>query len=255
MKWDPQQYARFSHARLRPITDLLSHIPLATAETVFDLGCGAGSAFDPLRVRFPNATIVGLDNYMAMLEAARNNDCGVNVIAADIASWGPDQKAALIFSNAALQWVEDHDQLLPRLMGMLLPGGVLAIQMPVVWVEPVHTILADLVREAPWNAHIDPELRPFALLSPERYAEILAPLATQLDIWETRYLHRLTGDNAVFEWIRGSSLQPMLQQSPQDLRAGFSEAYSQVLSRAYPVTGDGTTHYFMRRLFIVAIAP
>lgn len=127
--------------------------------------------------------------------------------------------------------------------------------MPVVWVEPIHTMLADLVWKAPWNAHIGPELRPFALLSPERYAEILAPLATQLDILEIRYLHRLTGENAVFEWIRGSSLQPVLQQLPQDLQEAFSGAYCEALARAYPMNPDGFTNYFMRRLFIVAIAP
>ncbi len=252
--WSPRQYAKYSDERARPIIDLLARVPLTSAKIIYDLGCGAGAAFQPLRKRFPDAQIVGLDNNIDMLKGAEVSGDAAKLLKADIATWRPDRPADMLFSNAALHWLAGHDELLPRLIGMLRPGGILAVQMPVTWVEPVHTLLRAMALEAPWQKHIDPELRPYPLLEADQYAKILAPRSAALDIWETRYLHRLSGNNPVFEWIKGTSLRPILAQLPETLADEFARVYAEALSSAYPRADDGMTYFFMRRRFIVAIA-
>jgi trans-aconitate 2-methyltransferase len=82
-----------------------------------------------------------------MLERARQVVPAVEWQQADIARWQPFAPFDLIFSNAALHWLPDHERLLPALAGCLAPGGVLAVQMPRNFDAPSHTAIAETVRD------------------------------------------------------------------------------------------------------------
>ena len=255
MSWDPGQYGKFADDRLRPVIDLLARVgrlPDAGSPDIIDLGCGAGAAFEALRARWPGARITGLDSDRAMLEAARARHGSVHLVEADVRSWEPPGDVDLVFSNAVLHWLDGHEGLFPRLMGWLKPGGVLAVQMPVVWAEPLHVLLAEAADDPRWRDRLGDVPKPVRPLSMEAYAGLLSPLADAVDIWETRYLHRLQGENAVFEWIRGTSLKPYLDHLPSEESAAFAEGYAAALRSAYPVSDDGTTPLAFRRTFIVA---
>src|ERR1700720_1024816 len=126
--WDAGQYLRFADERTRPALDLLARIdPLAPLRIV-DLGPGNSTAL--LRERWPEAKVTGLDSSADMLDAARRDHPGIEFVAGDIAEWSPAAPYDLVFSNAALQWVGDHERLLRRLIDMVAPDGILAVQMP-----------------------------------------------------------------------------------------------------------------------------
>ena len=252
MRWDPTQYLAFADLRLRPALDLLARTPAEAPGLVVDLGCGPGNLTPHLKARWPEARIVGVDGSAEMLAKARKAVEGAEFVQADIGAWMPDAAPDVIFSNAALHWLDGHDALFPRLLGLLAPGGVLAVQMPRNHGAPSHTEIVATVRDGPWRARLEPLLRPSPTHPPAVYYDLLAGRASRLDVWETEYLQVLEGRDPVKEFTKGSALKPFLDALEGDERAAFEEAYAARLREAYPPRADGRTLFPFRRLFLVA---
>ena len=227
-------------------------MPLPAPATVYDLGCGAGNVTRFLAERWPAATVTGVDGSAAMLRAARAAAPAATWVEADLATWHPQGPADVLFSNAALHWLDDHPRLFPRLVAGLAPGGVLAVQMPRNHGAPSHTEMVAAAEAGPWRERLRPLLRGRPVAAPSVYHGILAPHVSRLDIWETEYLHVLEGANPVVEWTRGSALKPLLDALDEPDRSAFLTEYSGRVSRAYPAEPDGRTLLPFRRVFIVA---
>lgn len=264
-RWDPAQYERFADQRERPALELLARVPEVRARTVWDLGCGTGSITRRLRERFPEARVVGVDRSPEMLAQARAGASGSSArglaggaIAwreADLATWRPDEPADVIFSNAALHWIEDHDELFERLVASLRPGGVLAVQMPrnhgAASHRAVRATLADLDRGSP---ELRARMARPPVDEPLDYWRRLAPHARPVDVWESEYVQELAGPDAVLEWLRGTTLRPVLAELTSPERAAFEADLARRLAEAYPPGPDGRTPFPFRRLFVVAVA-
>ena len=250
--WNPQQYHRYADERLRPAGDLLSRVPLDDPRLVYDLGCGSGRATALLARRWPGARITGLDSSAAMLAVARRELAGVERGAGEGARWTPAEPASLLFSNAALHWLDDHARLFARLMTLLAPGGVLAVQMPRNHDQPSHQAMLATAGAGPWRERLARLLRPSPVSLPATYHALLRPLARRLDIWETTYLHELEGENPVAEWIKGTALKALLDALAELERSQFETEYRKRVAAAYPPADSGRTLLPFRRLFIVA---
>lgn len=256
-RWNPQQYLKFSDHRIRPALDLMQRIPNGEPETVCDLGCGPGNVTRLLKERWPGASITGVDSSPDMLARARQDHFGIDWQEADIATWSPGKPADVIFSNAALHWLDNHQSLFPRLLSFLKPGGALAVQMPRNHGAPSHRLRNDVARSGPWAELLSPLLRDTPVADPDFYYDLLAPDNASIDIWESEYTHALEGDAPVLEWVRGTALKPLLNaldgaENP-DWMAAFIEEYKGRLNAAYPRRADGRTLFAFRRLFIVAV--
>jgi trans-aconitate 2-methyltransferase len=251
--WDPAKYLEFAGPRLRPALDLLARVPLAAPTAVYDLGCGAGNVTRLLAERWPAAAVTGIDGSAAMLATAQAAAPGMIWEQADLETWRPPRPADLLFSNAALHWLDDHQALFPRLIADLAPGGALAVQMPRNHSAPSHTEMVAAAETGPWRERLHPALRTHPVAESSVYHDILAPHVSRLDIWETEYLHVLEGDNPVVEWTRGSALKPLLDALEEPERSAFLAEYSARIARAYPRRADGRTLFPFRRLFIVAV--
>jgi trans-aconitate 2-methyltransferase len=252
MTWNPDRYLAFADHRTRPAIDLLARVPPRDAERVVDLGCGPGNSTRLLAERWPAAMVVGVDSSNDMLASARRSGIAATWLEADIATWAPDRAPDLIYSNAALHWLGDHETLLPRLLACVAPGGVLAVQMPRNFEAPSHALLRATAESGRWADRLAGALDWRPVAAPEWYYDLLAPHAGTLDIWETVYLHVLDGDDPVLRWTRGTALRPLLQALDGADRAAFEAAYAARLRTAYPRRVDGRTLLPFRRLFIVA---
>ena len=255
--WSPRQYLKFAHQRARPALDLLGAVMRALSQgaaprAVFDLGCGTGITTKLLAERWPAARVTGIDSSAPMLARAMAGDGAIVWREADLADWSPPGDADLVFSNAALQWLDNHARLFPRLIEPLRPGALLAVQMPRNYDQPSHENMIAAARSGPWRARLEPILRARPVAEPEDYFDILAPHARELDIWETTYLHALEGADAVFEWTAGTGLRPYLQALEGEDRDGFLAIYGELTRAAYPRRADGRTLFPFRRLFLVA---
>ncbi|MBW8717018.1 MAG: trans-aconitate 2-methyltransferase [Variovorax paradoxus] len=254
LDWNPALYRRYEDERTRPAQELLARVPLPEAARVVDLGCGPGNSTELLANRFPTAKVVGTDNSEAMLASARERLPQARFELSDIATWAPqDQAPNLIYANAALQWVPDHERLIPRLFAALAPGGVLAIQMPDNREEPTHRLMRAVAAEAPWAEPIGNADRLRTLLLPlGGYYDLLAPAAARVDVWHTIYQHPMADAAAIVEWVRGTGLKPFVDRLPADLQASYLAEYERRVDRAYPVRTDGKRLLAFPRMFIVA---
>ena len=254
MQWDSGQYLRFAHERTQPSLDLAGRIPLDNPRKVLDMGCGPGNSTAVLARRFPGAEILGVDSSPDMIEAARRACPQCRFLLADagrdIGAFPAD--ADIVFSNACIQWIPDHRRLLSDWMGLLAPGGVLAVQVPVNENEPMHRILRETAGSNRWRGRF-PVSRNFYTLEPREYADLLSPLSRELTLWQTTYYHRLPSHGAIGEWMRGTSLRPYLQALPEEERDAFEQEIVRQLPAHYPSQEDGTVLFPFPRFFIVAV--
>ena len=249
LSWDPSRYQSFSDERGRPGFDLLARVGVAP-NTVWDLGCGTGDLTAALATRWPSAQVWGLDSSEEMLEEARRHST-VTWIHGDIAEWQPDTPVDFVFSNAALHWLDDHQDLFPRLMATVAPGGAFAVQMPRNFGEPSHVLLAETARSADWVGRVGHVVKEAPVGSASFYHDALGPMSSSVDIWETEYSHLLTGKDPVARWVRGTALLPYIE-ALGEAADDFIADYARRLRVAYPERSDGTTVFGFRRLFIVA---
>jgi len=248
--WDPDRYLAFSDERGRPFADLVARIGAEDPRTVVDLGCGAGNLTVLLARRWPAARVLGVDSSVEMVRAAPS-DAGVEFTVGDIREWsGSGDPVDVLVSNAALQWVPGHLDLLPGLVGAVAPGGWLALQVPGNFDEPSHTIRRELAAEPAYAAHTAGVAVPDAH-DAETYLHVLRELGCQVDAWETTYLHVLEGPDPVFRWVSGTGARPTLEALPPDLRADFEEEFKARLRVAYPDRA-GVVVLPFRRIFVVA---
>ena len=248
--WNPDAYARFRGLRQRPALDLLAQVGDLPAGDIIDLGCGDGAVGPALKLRFPQRPRLGVDASPAMREAAATTGAYDAIAAADIADWTPDAPPALIFSNAALQWLPDHATLMPRLAAMLPPGGMLAVQMPDQSHAPSHALLRQIA------ARLFPDRFDFAGWTPPvaaaaDYLAWLAPLGA-VDLWHTDYAQILppeTHGHPVRSFTRSTVMRPITEALTGAETARFLAAYDAALARAYPPAPDGNVLFPFRRLF------
>lgn len=252
MTWDPHQYFTFAGQRLRPALDLIQHVPLESPKTIVDLGCGGGNVTKALRDRWPDAEITGIDNSPEMLAHARREAPDMHWQQADIADWRPTAPVDLLFTNAVLHWLFGHEELFPRLVGNVAPGGFFACQVPRNFGAPSHQSIYAAVREGDWRERLESALRIEPTKEPAFYYDLLRPRVKHLDIWETEYLQVLEGENPVAEYVKGSALKPLLDALEEPERSAFEADYRARVKAAYPPQRDGKTLFPFRRLFILA---
>jgi trans-aconitate 2-methyltransferase len=247
--WDPDVYRQYGDERSRPFFDLVARIMVESPEYVVDAGCGTGDLTAELARRWPGATVHGFDSAQSMIEKARPAG-NLTFEVADVRTWRPSRPVDLIVSNAVLQWVPEHRELLPRWIDALAPGGRLAFQVPGNFDAPSHTLIRELCRTK-WRDPLADLVRESPVGDPEDYLALLAGLGLQVDAWETTYLHVLPGEDAVLGWITGTALRPMLDRLAEDRRPAFLADCAALLRRAYPREPHGTVFPF-RRIFVVA---
>lgn len=247
--WDPDRYLAHAEERGRPFVELLARVDAGAPATVVDLGCGPGHLTALLAERWREARVRGVDSSAEMVARARADRPGIGFEVGDLRDWRPEAPVDVIVSNAALQWVPGHLDLLPGLVAALRPGGWLALQVPGNFDQPSHTIRAELAATPPYDAHTAGVPVP-AAHDPRVYLDALTGLGCEVDAWETTYLHVLGGEDPVFTWVSGTGARPTLQALPEDLRAGFERELRARLRAAYPER-HGRVVLPFRRVFVV----
>lgn len=252
--WDPDRYLTYADERARPFVDLLARVGAEAPGSVVDLGCGPGTLTALLVERWPGADVLALDSSREMVERARPG-ARLTFRVEDLRTWAhaDGDPADVVVSNATLQWVPGHLDLLPAVAGRVSPGGWLAFQVPGNFEEPSHVIRRELAAEAPYAAHTAGVAAP-AAHDPGVYLDVLTRLGAEVDAWETTYLHVLTGDDPVFTWVSGTGARPTLQALPPGLREEFEQEFRARLRAAYPARAYGVVLPF-RRVFVVARMP
>jgi trans-aconitate 2-methyltransferase len=256
--WDPAQYLTFADERSRPFFDLAARIGAGAPAWVVDLGCGPGQLTASLASRWPDAEVLGIDSSVEMIAAAQAADFGgaelagrLRFLVEDVNVWKPGRPVDVIISNAVLQWVPGHMDLLPSWAAWLAPGGWLAFQLPANFDQPSHAILRELAGSDRWREQLAAVQLNRQSADPAEYLDLLASGGLAVDAWETTYLHVLHGPDPVTEWYKGSGLRPVLAALTHAEAIQFVRQYGEKVRAAYPAAPYGTVLPF-RRVFVVA---
>ena len=236
MKWDPEVYNKFKGERQAPFYDLVSSIRVKPNLKVVDLGCGTGELTSRLADSLPGCRVTGIDSSADMLAEARaygRDD--LNFVHAGIEEVVRGrERYDLIFSNAALQWLNDHEILLPRIISLLNEKGQLAIQVPSNDQHFTHRGLRELASEEPYSSALKGWTRTSPVLDIGTYARIFFENGcSEMTVYEKLYPHVLKDADAVFEWISGTSIIWYLEKLPPGLQQPFREDYREKLREAY----------------------
>lgn len=256
--WDPAQYLSFADERSRPFFDLTGRIAATSPGSVVDLGCGPGQLTASLADRWPDADVLGIDSSLEMIGAAgriARRETGqrgtLRFRVEDVYDWRAAAPVDVIVSNAVLQWVPSHLELLPQWAGWLADDGWLAFQLPGNYDQPSHAILRELASADRWRPALAGVELNRQSADPAVYLDVLARQGLAVDAWETTYLHVLTGPDPVTDWYKGTGLRPVLAALEPAQAAEFVREYGERAREAYPATEYGTLLPF-RRVFAVA---
>jgi trans-aconitate 2-methyltransferase len=253
--WDPSKYLAFADHRSRPFFDLLARVSADAPRRVVDLGCGPGNLTATLAGRWPDAALEASDSSPEMVAAARER--GIDATVLDVRDWQPAPDTDVVVSNAVLQWVSGHDELLARWVKQLPHGAWLAFQVPGNFDAPSHVRVREQAASEVWRDRLAPVVlrEDDAVLDPAGYAALLSDAGCEVDAWETTYLQRLKGEDPVLEWVTGTALRPVRNTLSDEDWQRFRTELAPKLRSDYPRRADGTTWFPFRRVFVVARMP
>ncbi len=234
MSWNPELYHKFQKERFAPFKDLMDLIIVREGLRVLDLGCGTGELTQMVSELLPGSQTLGIDSSSEMLSLATEKkhdglDFELCPIQDATGSWD------LIFSNAAIQWVDNHEELIPRLVSLLNPGGQIAIQLPANHNHPTQQLIAEIAAEAPYKHALNNWHRKWSVLSILEYSELLYDTGVEhINVFEKIYPHILDDVDVIIEWLSGTALIPYFERLPENLHDDFINSYRERLQDLYP---------------------
>lgn len=236
MPWNPEVYNQFKSVRFQPFFDLMDLIEHKREMKAVDLGCGTGEQTAILAERFEDAHFMGIDSSESMLAAGPGTTARLAFKHSSTEEWLQDaQTWDLVFSNAALQWSEDHTKLFPQLISKINPGGQLAVQMPYQPGNILNQLLAELAGEAPYRSQLKNWNRPSSVLTLDEYAHILFENGLEdMQLFQKVYPIIAEDSDTLFRFISGSALIPYLERLDEEQGEVFQAAFKERIDRAFP---------------------
>jgi trans-aconitate 2-methyltransferase len=251
--WNPNLYLKYDKERIQPSIDLVSRINIDKPFRIIDIGCGPGNSTQVLVQRWPDSEIIGIDNSPAMIEKAKKDypnqdwqilDAGTNEIAG---------KFDIVFSNATIQWIPDHANLLKKFHNILSENGILAVQVPLFWDMPLGKSIACIAEGSRWKSETHGVTSLFTIHDSSYYYDQLSSLFNSIDIWGTDYIHILDSQLSILEMIRSTGLRPFLDRlESENDKNDFEKIVLEEIKKDYPLQKDGKVLFPFKRLFFTA---
>lgn len=264
MPWNPDTYHKFQSQRAAPFEDLVKlirvgrEVRVASPMRVIDLGCGTGELTARISQMLPDSEVLGIDTSMEMLERAKSLEHPLlrfeHRSIEDLIDDPWSQEAwHVVFSHAAIHWVEDHEWLIPSLIGLVRKGGQLVVQMPSNFSHFTHQTIVEMAQTEPFRTALDGWVRVPPVLSIERYAEILFECgAEDITVMEKIYPHVLENADAMADWTSGTALVPYFERLDAETKAAFDTEYRRRLREHF---AGSPVFYGFRRILFAATVP
>lgn len=251
--WSPERYLKFGNERTQPSIDIVNRIKINyQPQTIIDMGCGPGNSSKVLTDRWPDAKLVGVDHSPTMIERAQKDYPQNEWIVADAATFLPKNKVDIVFSNATIQWIFDHANLLKMFCSLLSDRGVLAFQVPKFDEMPVRLAIEKVAQAERWKRKTGDCFKVFTFHDCSYYYDILSKDLASIDLWETNYFHVLESHRAIIEWVKGAGMRPYLDCLENDSeRAEFEETVLKEVKQTYFLQENGKVLFPFKRLFVI----
>lgn len=250
--WNPDLYLKFDKERTQPSIDLVARIDHSQPSKIIDIGCGPGNSTQILYSRWPDAQIIGADNSPAMIQKASSDYPHQQWILFDAAKDTLDEKFDIVFSNATIQWIPNHDALIRKFAGMLNEQGVLAVQIPLFPDMPMGKSIAEISRHSQWSAVMKGLEDVFTIHHEAYYYDQLSLHFKEIDLWTTDYYHVMPSHQAILEMMRSTRLRVSLERITREQdKQTFESMVLESIQRDYPAQSNGKVLFPFKRLFFV----
>lgn len=245
--WNSNQYMKFGKERTQPSLDLISRIKDLDPSNILDIGCGPGNSTFALYENFPNAQIKGVDSSENMLKKAREKYPNMQFEKCNVPDDLGEESYDLIFSNACIHWIPNHQNLISEIFNKLNKGGTLAVQIPLTQEAPFYKTLFRLIENEKWSKLA--VVHNFHNLMPNEYYDLFTTFDCDFQIWQTTYYHIVQSQEGVIEWYKGSGLRPYLELLDEEEKEDFMTELKESLKNLFPTQRDGKVILKMPRLF------
>lgn len=252
--WNSEQYLKFKKDRTQPSIDLANRLDIENPKSILDIGCGPGNSTAVLKKHYPDAYVLGADFSPNMIEKAKTDYNEIDFMLFDATKDFEklNHKFDIVFSNACIQWVPNHQKLLRDMMGILNSKGIMAIQIPISEEQAVHKVIHKVTQREKWNSRFT-STREFYTLTESEYFDILADISADFNIWKTIYCHRMPSHQSIIEWYKGTALRPYLDVLDNAEKAEFERDILAELKTEYPIQSNGEIIFRFPRLFMLAV--
>ena len=251
--WNPELYLKFGKERTQPSIDLVSRIDKEDPDSILDVGCGPGNSTQVLAARWPAAQITGIDNSPAMIEKAKNDYPAQEWLLSDAGTDALPGKFDIIFSNATIQWIPDHADLLRKFSQALTEDGLIALQIPLFWDMPIGKAIAAVAGENRWAERTKGATDLFIIHDHIWYYDRLSQMFGSVEMWETSYMHVMDAHQAIMDMIRSTGLKPYLERlESENDRQDFESLVLETVKEDYPLQRNSKVLFPFERLFFIA---
>lgn len=251
--WNPELYLKFDKERSQPSIDLVSRISCDKPDKIVDIGCGPGNSTQILHQRWPEADIVGVDNSPAMIKKASTDYPNQRWLLLDAEKDSMDEKFDIIFSNATIQWIPNHDELIKKFSHLLNDQGVLAVQLPLFFDMPLGKSISEIAKQPKWEAATKGVKELFTIHDACFYYNQLSKHFSKIEIWTTDYYHIMNSHYAILEMIKPTGLKPYLERLENECDQQELERYVfGKIEEDYPKQDDGRVLFPFKRQFFIA---
>lgn len=253
-EFDGEKYKAASSHQKEWGRNLMSKISLQGSEKILDLGCGDGQLTEHLSLLVPNGKVLGIDASIGMINTAKKI-CRKNLdfIHMDINQLHFSNEFNIIFSNAALHWVKDHNRLLQNSYAALKPGGIL------LWdfgsegnCSHFLEVMQKKITEDNYIDFFRDFEMPWFMPSKNHYEELIANIGySHFTITEVNRDRYFSTSDEMIQWIDQPCIVPFIECIPAVLKNTFRE---EVIEEMIEKTqqSDGTCFETFRRLQIYA---
>lgn len=251
--WNPESYLKFGDERTQPSIDLVNRIKISSPpKNIIDIGCGPGNSSKILTDRWPSAKLTGLDSSPNMIEKAKRDYPRHEWILSDASTFSRMNKFDIVFSNATIQWIPNHENLLKRFCAMLSDKGVLAFQIPLFRDMPIGKAIAKVSQMERWRIKTAGCSNLFTYHDYGFYFDRLSKELASVELWETYYIHVLESHLSIVEWTKSAGMKPYLDCLSNDTeKTEFEEEVLSELKKEYPCQENGKVLFPFKRLFVI----
>lgn len=251
--WNPELYLKYHNERTQPSIDLISRINFPNPRNIIDIGCGPGNSTQILVDRWPKSKIIGIDNSPAMIQKAKSDFPKQKWKIMDANNIDTEEQFDIVFSNATIQWLPNHESLLKNLKKLVSEQGILAVQIPLFWDMPIGKSISQISQNDNWKTLTSEVSKLFTIHNSSFYYDQLSKLFGSVEIWETDYIHILDSQLSILEMIKSTGLKPFLEklESDSDKNRFEKEVFSEIIVE-YPTQKNGKVLFPFKRLFFKA---
>lgn len=251
--WKPELYLQFKNERIQPSIDLVNRIKINfNPENILDIGCGPGNSGQILVQRWPFSKLTGVDSSSSMIEKAKKDYPNQEWILSDIKDYCPKIKYDIIFSNAALQWISDHSELLKKMFAMLSDRGLIAVQVPLFYDMHAGKAIKNTGKDMRWKSLTQNVEDHFTMHDCSFYYNEIASLFNFVEIWQTNYFHIMDSHLSILQMLRSTGLKPYMERLETDEdRENFEQTVLLSIKKDYPPQANGKVLFPFNRLFFI----